>query len=209
MTPSPQPKYIRVDHGEFTLEFEGHSSVEDYDSEAGSPGSALETADRWHIHRETIDRFGEIVMPVLESMTSVPRKIDDKATAKRRSYSTNPDRITPIYESLSKYTSRLYAIYINDKAKRNEIQSVLTRYARLVKVSAAPAIRTAPVEPMYYKRADSLLEANSDMREQKISRYLTQVPNYELARDQKNEPVRDSLARLLQKADAAAFANED
>jgi len=206
MTPAIRP-LIKVTSGPLDLEFIGHSDVASYDAEAGYAGAALEFADRWHIHRDTINVFDEEFTPFVEQLTGITRMADEKLTAKRRSISPNPDKITPIPERFLTYIKRVFAKV--SEPVQEQIKAEALIYSRRIAISAAPAERTAPIEPMFYKRADSLLENDIETIDEKVAKYLTLVPNYEVARDSHSRPLRDSLARLLQRYDAARYALED
>lgn len=205
------PYLIPTDSGPFHLEFQGHDSEASYDAEAGYPGAMREFAHRWHIHRDTINRFDEAFSPWLEKASGIPRKIDDELTARRKTYAVNPNKVTPLVERPTKYWNRVIATLKGRGETKliEEIKEAALFLSKTLKVAVAPAATPRPVAPMFFKRADSLLCLDLDTLNGRISRFQALVPDFELARDQEGKPVRESLARLLQKFSDATLAQDD
>lgn len=201
------PHYIKVESSWLVLEFRGHDSIEQYDAEAGYPGAALETADRFHVHRETMGRFDQEMTPVIERITGIKRECDERLTAKRRKASPNPERISPIRERFLSYLLRVDALATEEQ--KAEVKREALRLSRSLQISTAPAERKAPLEQRFYERADSILSADLETIDSKVSRWQSLVPDFELARDNDGKPIRDNLARLLQRYEAAQWAEED
>jgi len=80
----PTRPLIKVTSGPLNLEFLGHADIASYDREAGYAGAALEFADRWHIHRDTINVFDEEFTPYVEQLTGIKREADARLTERRR-----------------------------------------------------------------------------------------------------------------------------
>lgn len=201
------PRYVRTPHGPLTLEFLGHDSIESYDLDAGFAGAHLDFADRWHVHRETVLRFDEQFTPWVETFSGIPRQVSEKLTAKRRAQSPNPEKITPIKERFLTYITRVCESV--DAEKRAAILAEGLRLSRLIAISAAPAEKDSPIEPVFQKRAESILLQDLDTINSKVQKFLPLVPNFELVRDNNGKPIQESMARLLQKYDAARYALED
>lgn len=208
---SEAPFLVKTESGAFTLEFIGHPDEASYDAEAGYPGAMREAAHRWHIHRDTIIVFDRIFSPWLEKTSGVARKIDDALTARRRAYSLNPNKVAPLYERFVPYTKRVIAI-LEKEGKTDLIASIKAealRVSQTVRINVAPAAGLAPIEPMFFARADSLLEQEPGTLASRISRFQSLVPDHELIRDHEGKPLRESLARLLKRFTEAQMAQDD
>lgn len=200
-------KFIRTKSGPITVEFLCHISESAYDKEAGYSGAMAEDAHRWHVHRSTINLFYADFIPKVEILTGIPRRVDEKKTLRKKSDSQNPDRISPIYESYTNYLTRIFPE--TTEALREEILSLALSLSQTFKVNVAPAERNSPVDICYYKRADSVLEQPLDIINQKISKLLQSVPNFQLARESNEKPQRDSLARLYQQYQLQQWSEQD
>lgn len=202
-----EPYYVPTTTGPLAIEFLGHESIESFDTEAGEPGAALFYANLYHIHRDTIEIFAEAFTPFLEKISGIPRGIDEEMTKKAKARAVNPDKVTPILVRFVPYLNKVCA-----KVSEKELEVIkleALRISRSIKINVAPAERKSPIEVMYYTRADSILEADLDTINGKVSKFLSLVPDFQLVRDSFDKPLRESLARLLQKFDAARWAQED
>lgn len=205
------PYYVSAESGPFLLEFPGHPDEASFDAEAGEAGAMRDFAHRWHIHRDTINIFDRQFAPWLEATSGIPRLVDDELTRRRRQYSLNPNKITPLKERFVKYTKRVIAT-LEGEGKLElvaQIKAEALRVSRTIKINVAPAGLNGAVELMFYKRADSILEADLDTINSKVSRFLALVPDYELIRDHNEKPERASLARLLKKFAEAQMTQDD
>lgn len=200
-------RYHKTSSAGIPLEFIGHSSIEEYDAEAGIPNAALCAADGWLVHRDTIDDFNEQFTPIAEKLSGVLRLIDKKKTDKARKHAVNPKNVAAIRESMVTFLNRITAAM--DEEKKAELYAAALALSQTIRISSAPAERKTPIEPMFYKRADSILECDLATINLKLSKFLSVVPDFDLARDEHEKPTRLSLARLLQKFDSAIYADED
>ena len=206
-TPTPSSPFLKTETGPIRLEFLMSPDESSYDSLAGYSGAMREDAHRWHCHRETIDIFGDRFAPVVESLTGIPRGINEKETAKRKFTARQPEKVSPVPERVNRYLLRVFAQI--SKEKQAELQNEALVLSRTMLISPAPAVRNTVIEPMYYKRADSILLQDLDTINEKVSRFSSLVPDFVLERDKSSRPLRDSLAGLLQAFDHERWARED
>lgn len=209
MTDIPSlPSFISTESGPFVLEFQGFASVEDYDFAAGYVGAALEYAHRWHLHRETIQRFYAEFIPIAERISGIPRAVDKRATEAHRRSVVNKDKAQPIFESYGKYCDRLKHECTPEVLDDLKVEAL--RLSRTFTINVTPVERKTTIEPIYYKRADSWLTAlGTENLTAKVTALLPRVPGFrpELGTDERI--TRDSLARLLQKVDENELAIAD
>jgi hypothetical protein len=204
--PIPSP-FLSTETGPIKLEFLMSSDESSYDLLAGYAGAMREDAHRWHCHRETIDVFGDHFAPIVESLSGIPRGINEKETAKRKSTARQPEKVSPVPERVNRYLLRVFAQV--SKETQSAIQAAALELSRTMLISPAPAVRSTVIEPMYYKRADSLLLQDLDTINEKVSKFSALVPDFILDREPSGKPLRDSLARLCQSFDSARWALED
>lgn len=204
--PTPSP-FLKTETGPILLEFLMSSDESSYDLLAGYSGAMREDAHRWHCHRETIDIFGDAFAPVVEKLTGIPRGVNEKETAKRKAAARQPEKVSPVPERVNRYLLRVFAQISKDM--QATIQAEALVLSRTMLISPAPAVRSAVIEPMYYKRADSILLQDLDIINEKVSKFSSLVPNFVLERDKSSRPLRDSLAGLIQAFDHERWARED
>lgn len=202
-----KPLVIKTTSGPLDLEFLGHSDPAAFDLEAGFPNAAMHYANLYHVHRDTIEIFAEKFTPFLEKFSGIPRGIDEKITAKRKAQAVNPSKVSPVPERFVPYLLKVCAKATKEQMKT--IQAEALAVSRSIHIDVAPAERKTMPEVMYYTRADSILACDLDTINEKVSKFLALVPDFLLDRDENEKPTRDSFARLLQKYDAARWAQED
>lgn len=199
--------YRRIESGSLVLEFLGHIDAEAYDKDAGEPGACVERADRRDALESTIYEFAEIFYPYVFQLTGIERLVDEKKTARKKSTSPNPERISPILESFSNYTNRI-STKVSEEIW-SQIKAEALRVSKSLKISSAPKSRDCPVPPAYYRRADSLLSNELSTIRTRVDTYLKLVPNFPITGLPDEKPDRENLARLLQTYEEIRFAMED
>lgn len=205
---SPAPLFISTKSGPFMLEFQGFADVASYDFAAGYVGAALEYAHRWHLHRETMDRFDEEFIPICERLSGIKRAIDKKATKayhESLKLKTNPE---PVLETRGRYYARLERLA--PPAILDELRVQALTLSRSFTINVMPVERKSSIEPLYFKRADSWLEVlSTENLNEKVSKLNLLVPGFrpELGADERI--TRNSLAWLMQKVDENELAMQD
>lgn len=208
MTEPLLPYFISTKSGPFVLEFEGYPDESSYDFAAGFVGAMREYAHRWHLHRETMDRFDEEFVPICEKISGVLRKIDKKATAADLANRVKKDNIPPIYETRGRYYARLEREC--EPAILDELRVQALILSRTFKINITPAERTRSVEPLYFKRADSWLEVlSTENLTGKVEALLPKAPGFRPELNGDDRITRDSLARLMQLVDENELAMQD
>lgn len=208
MQPVPPPFFVRTESGPLTLEFLGFPDVTSYDLAAGYVGACLEFACRWHLHRETIDRFDAAFAPILEVETGIKRGVDKAATERRMAIATKKDKVTPVPESMPRYIKRVFSKISDDEKKK--LQALALACSRSLQIDLKPVERKTVVDAIYYRRADSLLEKyDVETLDEKVKEFSVVVPRFEPALAPDGRISRDSLAMLLYKYDEAVWASQD
>lgn len=208
MSEALPPLFISTKSGPFVLEFQGFPDVASYDFAAGFVGAALEYAHRWHLHRETMDRFNEEFIPIAERVSGIARKVDKRATEAYKASLVNKAKAPIVYETYGRYFARL---------EREASPSVLDdlrvealRLSRTFTINVTPAERLRSIEPLYYKRADSWLEVlSTENLSNKVEALLPKAPGFRPELNGDDRIARDSLARLLQLVDENELAMQD
>lgn len=204
----PAPYFISTRSGPFVLEFLGFADVASYDFAAGYVGAALEYAHRWHLHRETMDRFDEEFVPIAEKISGVPRKIDKKASKAHLDSLVNKANAKPIYETRGRYYARLEREC--EPAVLDELRVKALELSRSFSINVTPVERKTSIEPLYYRRADSWLEVlSTENLAEKVSKLVLLVPGFRPELNGADRISRDSLARLMQKVDENELAMQD
>lgn len=204
----PLPYFVPTKSGPFVLEFLGYGTPEAYDFAAGRVGACVEFANRWHLHRETMDRFLAEFLPICERISGIPRAIDPKATAAHKRSLVNPDKAEPIYETYGRYFAKLERDCA--PAALDELRVEALRLSRSFQINLAPVERSRTIEPLYYKRADSWLESlSTENLTLKVEALLPKVPGYRPELNGDDRITRESLARLLQRVDDNELAMQD
>lgn len=201
------PVYLKYKSCDLDLEFLAHPTIESYDREAGFADAALSDALRWNVPRSTSPEFDRRIVPEIEKLTGMKRRVDKKATEAARSRSKNPDRVSPIMEKLVIYIAWVMASVTPEV--QTQIRELALKVSRTIRIDVAPAERQSQVEPFIYRRAETVLSLDLDTINKKVLKWQNKIPNFELARDPDGKPILQSLARMLQQYDAAIYAEED
>lgn len=208
MTEPLLPFFISTKSGPFVLEFQGFPSIESYDFAAGYVGAALEYAHRWHLHRETMERFNEEFIPLAERISGILRKVDPHATKRHKDSLVNKEKAQQIYETYGRYFARLEREA--PPAILDELRVAALTLSRSFTINVTPVERKTSIEPVYYKRADSWLEVlSTENLNEKVLALLPKVPGFRPELNGDDRITRDSLARMLQKVDENELAMQD
>lgn len=205
MTNLPPSPHISVPCGPLTFEFLGHTSVSAYDLEAGYPGACLEAALRAAVNAYTIPRFDKQFSEWLFEFTGVPRGINEKQTTIAQQRGRAHEK--PILESFPKYLTRVMS-RVSPEMQLTIREEALAQ-SRLFKISSAPAVRTAPIEPKFLKRAQALLSQELAQIDLQVSEMLAVIGTFPVTRDSDSKPELESLARLMQQFSNHLLSQDD
>jgi hypothetical protein len=182
----------------YKLAFEGPDSVEAYDQKANKTGQALEDAVNNTIYRGTLPEWQEAFARVLAQRTGIAREIDADATAKLKARAKGEVRDIP--ERFKVYNNRVQAVYANgDEAKKKELADWAQEVANSIEIDPSPTQRVSAATKGDLAKADDILDHDIDYVEAKVSKMLSKVPDFDLARDDENKPERTSFAKLIGK----------
>ncbi len=180
----------------YKLTFEGPDTVEAYDQAAGRVGACLEDAVDNTIYRGTLPEFQDAFGAELEKRFGA-RQVNTDATEAAKKRSKNPDKVKDIMETWSRYHARVTA-GMSDEDKK-ALADVAQQVAAGIKVDPSPSKRTAGPGKPFLAKADSWLTLSETDLEAKITPALAAVPDFDLERDEAGKPVRESLARLIER----------
>ena len=187
----------------YDLTFRGPATIADYDAKAGKDGTALKHAVTHTIYSEILPAWQESFAALLATRTGIPRVIDEEATARARSQSKHPEKVTPLQERVLAYNKRVAAQWINgDETRRAELQTWAQEVADKIEAapsSVLPPVKEPPISKVDLLKANEILTHPADYIEERVALMLADVPDYELLRDAANEnkPRPESLARLI------------
>jgi len=192
-------KYIEASTGPFSgLKFIGHSSAEEYDTEAGEVGACVTAADLSDIYRSLFRKFHAAFTPTLEKLSGQTRLVNADATAKAKARSKSPDTVANVLESFITFANRCEAVC--DKDVWTQICSEATALASSMKCDSSPTERAAGVASgpgkAYLDKADTILARDEDALNNTVTKLLSAV-DFDLAYDEDGKPERVSLARLV------------
>lgn len=180
------------------LKFKGPSTVEDYDRKGGKVGLCLEDACDTTLYRSTLpewqEEFGtKVLVPMFGE-----RQVNQAATDAARARSKTPDKVKDVYETWTRYHSRVTA-GMSDKDKA-VLSAEAQKIADSIEIDPSPSKRQTGPNKAFLAKADSWLTLDSNSLEAKITAALTAVPEFDLERDvDDGKPERASLARLIEK----------
>lgn len=204
----PTPIVVRTESGPLDLEFLGFASTSAFDQAAGYVGASLEFACRWHLHRETIDRFAEHFGKIVEEKTKIKRGIDKTATERRQQQATKKTEVTPILESFPRYMKRVFS-KLGD-SDRAELKALALIESRQFQIDVTPVERKTTIDAVYYRRADSMLDKyDTETLNLKVEEFGQVSPRFKPDFGPDGRISRESLAMLLYKYDEAAWAAQD
>lgn len=178
------------------LRFPCPKTANEFDRAAGFVGAAHHYAVQCIGLHDTLPEWQEALAKRLVEEFNFPRKIDDKATEKKRQYVVKQDKCTPVYEAVKKYVARLMVSL--DKEGQARVKAIAQSVAEANPVDPSPAARRGAIMAENLRMAESLLSAPADHYESKISLYSDYIGGYIVERNGGNAPTTESLARLIQ-----------
>ena len=182
----------------YTLKFNGPASVEEFDKRAGRDGACLDNSVLKIVWHETLPEWQEAFAEVLHQRTGIPRQIDEAATARVRAKSKNPQNVTPLNERLRAYNERVHAEWVNgDETKKAQLQEWAQEVASKIDVDPSTATPTTAAQKGDLAKANDILSHDSDYIEERITKLLSKVPDFDLLRDEDGKPDAQALARLI------------
>lgn len=180
----------------YKLAFNGPDTVEAYDQKANKTGQALEDAVNNTIYRGTLPEWQEEFARVLAQRTGIARGVDEVATAKLKERAKGDVRDIP--ERFKIYNARVQATYANgDEAKKAELAAWAQEVADTIEIDPSPTQRVSAATKGDLAKADDILDHDVDYIEAKVTKMLSAVPDFDLARDDENKPERASFAKLI------------
>lgn len=197
----------------YALVFSGPATVDEYDRASGEVGSCLKDAVTYTIPRYTLPEWQDQMAKEIETLTKIPRGVDEKETAKARSRSKNPDRVPAVPEKFKSYNLRVRATLAereNSEELLAQLDTLAQEVANRIPVDLTPAQRVVTIPKDCYVKADSWLEdLDTDTREGKISKFSEFVGGFDLQRDENSDPTRESLAKLIYQWQLAKLESEE
>lgn len=199
---------LQVTTGPYDLTFTGHDSIEQFDTEAGIIGAALELADRSTIYRSTLaagSPFWEAAVALHENVTGIKRLVDEERTAAAKQRSKTPDNVEPVLETEPQYAKRVFALATDEQ--KGLLQAGMQEIAsRPGTVSAAPTVRRSGPTLASRNKASEILTRPESARTAAINRVLSVIGDFDFALDEAGLPTADSLAVALIRYDKIVSA---
>ena len=181
--------------GPFDLKSPGPGSVEAYDVASGrGPGACLADAVTNEIYRGHIPSFWAVAVPKIEALTGISRVVDPVATAKAQSRAKEGAAVSDVLEGWKKYIDRVFAT-LSDEDKK-AVSDLALEVAAGLTIGPSPTRRETGPGKAFVEKANSLLASPTTV-EEKVSKLLGLVPEFELERDEAGVPDATSLARLI------------
>jgi hypothetical protein len=182
----------------YNLKFSGPGTVEEFDKRAGKDGQCLENGVMKIMWHETLPEWQEAFAEVLHQRTGIARAVDEEATNRVKAKSKNPQNVTPLNERLRTYNARVHAEWVNgDENKKLALQQWAQETADTIQVDPASATPQAAAQKGDIAKANDILSHDSDYIEERVSKLLSKVPDFDILRDDEGKPDAQSLARLI------------
>lgn len=193
---------IKVSTGPFDdVEFQGHLSVDERDTEAGDPGSTLRDADKSDCYRSTLPEAHEKFRETLIKMSGVQPVVNEVATALAKKRAKDATKVKDIEETFVSLATRAKAALVVDdagKATWAEIDKAFRAIAFATPIDASPGRQGGGAGKANVAKAEDILSRSADAIEAAVEKLMAAEPTYDLARDESGKPEVNSLAKLVQ-----------